>query len=955
MITEFEEHSQGAAKVQFTVSRTSLPNLLEWTERLQSRFRVTIQMQWELDQEAARLDEAAHVRWVALRGEAADCQKAKEYITIFCDAPHKMNVTYPEGIHTDLKDSQMEMEESYSCVLHFLKVGQLLIRSNDEMNLSLVLSVIEEKAAQYERHKDSSNQCITEFRTKYQGRNCQEPDLSDNDLEEDSMLVEDHSPNDTPPAQMMRSRSPGCLQTPAKHLLGGDPLKLKSKDSAVIPGQLSKLFSPVAEHSSISPDRKKIKSQPHPDQASSSPTPSPNFYRKYAHGSARLGTLNLSSSQQLAIQRVRDRGNFTQSEIDRVLEKVGSNWECADLITLLRRERTQQNIPESASHPPTKLDKLKNTQASLMQCLQEQSFTEPVHQELFSESRQKRYFMPPVHSPTSSAFSDEVLYMGIKKPPRDEFLQKKELSPFPDKHNKEEEKDLVMDGKDNVKDETDSILVISESDNEIVITNSSEESDTLEEFYIKGVLQERPKKESSSLAQHGTQLKKFNRPNLPAVERQKSEEQLGVIESLKKQIADLQDKLEQDRAEASSQQQVAILLQQTQREEMERQYLLQQQQLLEQQQQLQKQFELQEQALKAQQEVALKQLQQQQQEKQEQAMGTADLPREAIIIKPASRNPASPLRPVVIDGSNVAMSHGRQQVYSCRGIALCVAYFQRRGHQDITVFVPQGRRMQKPNAPDRPMKDQPILEQLESQGLLSFTPSRRIGHNYVNCYDDRFIVELAVQNDGVIVSNDNFRDLMGESPQWRFVIENRLVMYTFAGDHFMILNDPLGRKGPRIDQILCKSQPPGNAAGATSQQRLKTLQDPKGLSTAQPATKVGMQTLQGKTVLTLPATGVVPQWGTSAKTGAQIVGAGTAKGTQRPQTAPAPAPKAILAASFGQKAGRKDAKDHPCYEMLMGIFPNNEEEVLRVLTKNSDKEDANELVIQVLVEKEKSE
>ncbi len=89
------------------------------------------------------------------------------------------------------------------------------------------------------------------------------------------------------------------------------------------------------------------------------------------------------------------------------------------------------------------------------------------------------------------------------------------------------------------------------------------------------------------------------------------------------------------------------------------------------------------------------------------------------------------------------------------------------------VFVPLGRHTQDPRSRDRPIRDQPILEMLKKQGLLSFTPSRRIGHTYVNCYDDRFIVDLAVQNDGVIVSNDNYRDLMRESTKWKFVIENR--------------------------------------------------------------------------------------------------------------------------------------------------------------------------------------
>lgn len=37
------------------------------------------------------------------------------------------------------------------------------------------------------------------------------------------------------------------------------------------------------------------------------------------------------------------------------------------------------------------------------------------------------------------------------------------------------------------------------------------------------------------------------------------------------------------------------------------------------------------------------------------------------------------LCPIIIDGSNVAMHHGNHMVFSCRGIALCVEWFQKRG------------------------------------------------------------------------------------------------------------------------------------------------------------------------------------------------------------------------------------------------------------------------------------
>lgn len=59
------------------------------------------------------------------------------------------------------------------------------------------------------------------------------------------------------------------------------------------------------------------------------------------------------------------------------------------------------------------------------------------------------------------------------------------------------------------------------------------------------------------------------------------------------------------------------------------------------------------------------------------------------------------LRPIVVDGSNVAMSHGNKEVFSCRGIKICVDWFKNRGHKEITVFVPKWRK--EASRPDNPI------------------------------------------------------------------------------------------------------------------------------------------------------------------------------------------------------------------------------------------------------------
>ncbi|KAG7496303.1 KHNYN-like [Solea senegalensis] len=166
------------------------------------------------------------------------------------------------------------------------------------------------------------------------------------------------------------------------------------------------------------------------------------------------------------------------------------------------------------------------------------------------------------------------------------------------------------------------------------------------------------------------------------------------------------------------------------------------------------------------------------------------------------------LRTIIIDGSNVAMSHGLGHFFSCRGIALAVQHFWDRGHRDISVLLPQWRQKSDPK-----IKEQHYLTELQTIGLLSYTPSREVQGKRISSYDDRFMLQLAQKTGGVIVTNDNLRDLSDESTLWRDIIKKRLLQYTFVGNHFMVPDDPLGRGGPHLDDFLRSehgSPDPGN-------------------------------------------------------------------------------------------------------------------------------------------------
>lgn len=95
--------------------------------------------------------------------------------------------------------------------------------------------------------------------------------------------------------------------------------------------------------------------------------------------------------------------------------------------------------------------------------------------------------------------------------------------------------------------------------------------------------------------------------------------------------------------------------------------------------------------------------------------------------------------------------------------------------------------------------------------MLVFTPSRQVGGRRLVCYDDRYILRLAAETDGIVVSNDNYRDLVSENPEYRKIIEERILMYSFVNDRFMPPEDPLGRNGPKLDRFLRKPPARGSA------------------------------------------------------------------------------------------------------------------------------------------------
>ena len=137
--------------------------------------------------------------------------------------------------------------------------------------------------------------------------------------------------------------------------------------------------------------------------------------------------------------------------------------------------------------------------------------------------------------------------------------------------------------------------------------------------------------------------------------------------------------------------------------------------------------------------------------------------------------PSNNLRPIVLDGSNICMALGKGEVRSgsvhvtiiilqflyqdflTEGLHLVYDWFARRGHE-VLIILPQSRKS-KLMGKGR-IEEVVKLDDLEKSGILFYSPSRRTDERSWDCYDDVFIVDIAARKKGIVVSNDNFRDVL---------------------------------------------------------------------------------------------------------------------------------------------------------------------------------------------------
>ncbi|XP_017777068.1 PREDICTED: probable ribonuclease ZC3H12B, partial [Nicrophorus vespilloides] len=162
-------------------------------------------------------------------------------------------------------------------------------------------------------------------------------------------------------------------------------------------------------------------------------------------------------------------------------------------------------------------------------------------------------------------------------------------------------------------------------------------------------------------------------------------------------------------------------------------------------------------------------------------------------------------------------SHSQGRNFSVRGLKICIDFFVKRGHK-VYAFVPSYRL--KRNQSD----NQALLMKLVDEQLVFCTSSREIfgkkicsyddsntnaNHNFLRCllklkvfFSFRILVQAAAAMRAIIVTQDNYRDLLAEDPRLGPTIERGLLMPTWVGDMIIFPEDPLGRFGPKLERFL---------------------------------------------------------------------------------------------------------------------------------------------------------
>uniref|UniRef100_A0A182T0F1 RNase_Zc3h12a domain-containing protein n=1 Tax=Anopheles maculatus TaxID=74869 RepID=A0A182T0F1_9DIPT len=127
-------------------------------------------------------------------------------------------------------------------------------------------------------------------------------------------------------------------------------------------------------------------------------------------------------------------------------------------------------------------------------------------------------------------------------------------------------------------------------------------------------------------------------------------------------------------------------------------------------------------------------------------------------------------RIVLLDGCNLSHTSNRLPRFKTERLAKALQYFVDRGHPVYTVFP-------RFHLYTRQWDDVGRLDGLYRKNYIVPTPCKEYPNPKSQVYDDRILMAIAAKFDCAVISNDRFRDVASEHPEWARVAHNQTITF----------------------------------------------------------------------------------------------------------------------------------------------------------------------------------
>uniref|UniRef100_A0A182MVZ1 RNase NYN domain-containing protein n=1 Tax=Anopheles culicifacies TaxID=139723 RepID=A0A182MVZ1_9DIPT len=137
-------------------------------------------------------------------------------------------------------------------------------------------------------------------------------------------------------------------------------------------------------------------------------------------------------------------------------------------------------------------------------------------------------------------------------------------------------------------------------------------------------------------------------------------------------------------------------------------------------------------------------------------------------------------RIVLLDACNISHTNNRLPRFNVERLSKAIQFFVERGHAVHAIFPRFHLYTRQWDNVDR-------LNGLYRKNYIVTTPCKEFPNRKSQVYEDRIILAIAAKYDCAVVSNDQFRDIAGDHPDWSRVAYNQRIPFHWdSSENFVI-------------------------------------------------------------------------------------------------------------------------------------------------------------------------